>query len=480
MRNRCIHLAGGSLIALALLGTATPALAKARRHGPAHHDGEAAEIAALKAQVNALTARLDALTEAQHATADQAAAASLAAQTAQTQSAAAQSQSAQVSAQVASNDAAVSKRIASEVAAKATSNTRIYGQAFVDASNIDEKTYNAAGVATKVKPSGTGLDIKRFYLGVDQRLSKTFSAVFLIDAQASSAPYTGNANLSGANVYIKNAYLQAKLSDALIVRVGAASMPWIPFAESVYGQRYIENTLVDRIKAGNTTDWGVHVLGTLGDPKGFNIGYAASVVNGGGYKNPTRSDSVDFEGRLSANYHGFTAGIGGYTGKLAADAQGTTTLHTATRLDALVGYVGPRLRVGAEWYRAKNYSQYNVLNPLVDVSEGYTLYGTVYVIPKWSVFGRYDHVKPNKDTANLRTDNYFNVGITYSPLSNVDLSLVYKRDVFDNNGQVVADAVGLGTGLSTNTIALQNGNLGGVGIDRVTYDEIGLFGQWKF
>src|SRR5579864_7425130 len=230
MRKTSIHLCGASLAALAVLGLASPALAKPAHKGhraAAHRSSDASEIAALKAQVNALTARLDALTEAQQATAQQAQAASSAAQVAQTQSAAAQSQSAQTSAQVASASTAVSRQITSEVAAKATSNTRVYGQAFVDTSTIRQTNYTAAGVGTRVKPSGTGLDIKRFYLGVDQKLNKTFSSVFLIDAQASSAPYTGNANLSGANVYIKNAYLQAKFSNALTVRIGAASMPWI-------------------------------------------------------------------------------------------------------------------------------------------------------------------------------------------------------------------------------------------------------------
>ena len=34
--------------------------------------------------------------------------------------------------------------------------------------------------------------------------------------------------------------------------------------EGVYGYRYVENTLVDRIKFGNSADWGVHVLGIPG------------------------------------------------------------------------------------------------------------------------------------------------------------------------------------------------------------------------
>ncbi len=51
--------------------------------------------------------------------------------------------------------------------------------------------------------------------------------------------------------------------------------------------------------------------------------------------------------------------------------------------------------------------------------------------------------------------------MTYSPAKIVDLSLVYKRDQVDDG-----------------TFATSNGTIGGV--DKGTYDEVGLFGQFRF
>jgi hypothetical protein len=461
-------LAQTGLAAVILFSSVAPAAATARRkpHTVSHKrhatqaNGLAQEVAELKAQVAALTDRLEAQEAAQRITADQAATAASGTEAA----------AAMVNAKLAENSKAVSAQVKSAIAANTpkaswTADTKVTGRMFFNISNVRQQNVTAAGVATKVVPSGTGFDIKRLYIGVEHNFNKNISAVALIDAQANGA-FSGGANLNGANFFIKNAYLQYKFNDALIVRAGAAEMPWAPYTESVYANRYIEQVLTDRSKIANTADWGVHVLGTLGDPKKLNVTYAVSAVNGGGFKNPTRSNSVDLEGRIAANYMGFTAGIGGYTGKGARDVQGATPLHTASRFNALLGYSNTHFRVGAEYFYAKDFA--NILTVAEDAAEGYSGYGTFYVTPKFSVFGRYDRVTPSKYLAPLRKDDYFNLGLTYSPAKIVDLSLVYKREKLNNNGGVTG---GFATG---------NGTVGAAGFDAGTYDEFGVFGQWRF
>ena len=463
---------GASLVALALLSSAAPSEARVAykrhvSHRAVTQNSDAAEIAELKAQVNGLTARLEAQEAAQRITADQAAVAA--------------NQTASLQKQIASNNAAVSGQIKSAINANTPkdSGTTITSTLFFNASNINQKTNGV-----RVSPSGTGFDLKRAYLGVSHKFDKHFSATLLIDANANSSAYNKNATpLNGQYIYVKNAFLEYKLNDAFIVRAGAAPSPWLPYAESVYGNRFVENTFIDRDKLGNTTDWGLHVLGTIGNPKSLNITYAASALNGGGYKNPTRTNTVDLEGRVSANYKGFTAGVGGYTGKLAADPQnvvltgGLTAPRTATRFDALVGYVGPRFRVSAEYIWAKNFSQ-NIITGVNkdDVAEGYSVSGAFNVTPKWSVFGRYDTIKPNKYTASNLKDDYFNTGITYSAVKGVDLSLVYKREVLNGstNGLIAGS-----TDFTSQDTKLTTTSLGGVA-KHGTFDEIGLYGQIKF
>jgi len=126
---------------------------------------------------------------------------------------------------------------------------------------------------SRVQPTGTGFDIKRFYIGIDHKFNDTFSGNVTTDFQYSSA-------ISSTELYLKKAYLQAKFSDALVVRLGSTDLPWVPFAEDMYGYRYVENTLIDRTKFGTSADWGVHASGKLA---GGMISYAAAAVDGAGY-----------------------------------------------------------------------------------------------------------------------------------------------------------------------------------------------------
>jgi len=44
-------------------------------------------------------------------------------------------------------------------------------------------------------------------------------------------------------VFVKKAYVQAKVSDAFAAQLGSADLPWVCSPESFYGYRYIEKLL---------------------------------------------------------------------------------------------------------------------------------------------------------------------------------------------------------------------------------------------
>ena len=295
-----------------------------------------------------------------------------------------------------------------------TESTTVGGRAFIDLTSLDSKT---AGV--KNASSGFGLDVKRFYLIADHTFDEIWSANLTTDFNYVSAD-------SETQVFIKKGYLQAKISDALFVRAGSADLPWIPFAEANYGYRYIEAMLLDRLKFGTTADWGVHAGGKFADGM---FGYAASTIEGNGYKNPTRSKTLDWEGRVSfVPVKGLTAGLGFYSGKLGKDVEGTATpvLHTAQRFDALVAYATDQFRVGGEYFTADNWTA--VTSVAKDSANGYSVWGSVNFTPKVAGFARYDSAKPNKDTAPDKKDQYFNAGVSCKPRKGVDLAVVYKHD----------------------------------------------------
>jgi hypothetical protein len=360
------------------------------------------------------------------------------------------------------------------------SNTKISGRMYFDLTNVEDKV---GGV--KNPQQGFHFDIKRFYLGVDHQFNDVFSANLTTDVTFDTSqcngvttttdPVTGDiktaacsgTGASTSTVYIKKAYLQAKIADWAIFRAGSADMPWIPFAEDMYGYRYVENTLVDRFKEGNSADWGAFFLGSVGDD--LKLEYSAAAINGAGYKKPAfgigtnRSNGMDFEGRADVKWDDFVVGVGGYTGKLGKELTPDTTAHTATRFDALAAYTGNGFHVGVEYYSQKNWN--SVTTATTDKGDGWSAFAAYQFTPEWAVFGRYDDAKPKKVPGTPDYKNtYYNFGIEYTPTKIVNLSLVYKHDEGKD-------------GLFTD----QNGPIGGTGLDpKGKYDEIGLFGQLRW
>ncbi len=298
--------------------------------------------------------------------------------------------------------------------AKIVNDTQLSGKMYFDLTNIDQ-TKNGV----KTDASGSGFDVKRFYLGVNHKFDDVWSVNLTTDFQ-----YVSSLD-SAADIYVKKAYIQGKFSDALVARAGSADLPWIPFAENYYGNRYVENTLTDRLKFGTSADWGVHVGGDLADKK---VNYAVSVVNGGGYKNPSRSKSQDVEARVGfVPVEGLVIAVGGYSGTLGKETQSVNSLHNATRGDLMVAYAKGPMRVGGEYFRANNWN--NVLTVARDKASGYSLWGSwAFTKSGIAAFARYDQADLSKDLDPSLQDTYYNFGIEFPIRKGVKLAAVYKHD----------------------------------------------------
>lgn len=450
---------GAALGAIALVGS-TAVDAKARKHAAARKhvvraDPRDAEIKALEAKVDALTQRLDAQEAAQQATTQQVQSAQAAAAAAQTQATTALNQTQVAQAQVVKVQNEVPP-LEKAIKGGWFANTTIGGKAYFNVSDIHQTSTALNGVKTNNAQNGTQTELKRFYFIVDHKFNDVFSANLTTDFR-----YNANGTSKDTLLYVKKAYIQAKLDPALIVRVGAADLPWVPFDEGIYGFRFVENTLIDRTKFGTSVDWGVHVLGSFANNL---VSYQVSAIDGQGYKTLSRSsDTLDLEGRVSINpLKVLTFAVGGYTGKLgksAGNLPDTATPHNAERFDALAAYTDKRIRAGIEYFAAKNWN--TVTSATSDKSDGWSAFGSFAFTPQILAFGRYDWVKPSKDLNPALKDHYLNVGLDYKPIPPLDFALVYKRDRA-NNG----------------TLSTSNGTIGGP--DHGTYDEVGLFGQLAF
>lgn len=295
----------------------------------------------------------------------------------------------------------------------ADEDTKVGGRIFANFTHID-----AESDGTKTAASGVGIDVKRAYVIVEHRHDDIWSANVTTDFQYVS-------NDSATQVYIKKLYVQARLSDAFVVRAGAADTPWVPLIENLNGFRYLESVMLDRLKFGTSTDWGVNFNGRPADM----VSYSVSALNGGGYKNPTRTSTMDVEGRVAFNpIDGMTVAAGFYSGKRGQKVEGgVATPNTASRVSAVVAYVNKGLRLGGEYFTASNWN--NVTGATVDdKADGFSVWASWEFTPKWGVFARGDSARLSKDVNPGREDEYFNVGVVSHPRNNIDVALAYKHN----------------------------------------------------
>jgi hypothetical protein len=318
---------------------------------------------------------------------------------------------------------------------------------FADASSKENKD-EATGLESN--DSGVGVDVKRTYFTFTHQFDPRWSAVFQSDI--------GDQGARRYDIFVKSAYIEAKLNPLATFRLGSAGTPWIPYVEGIYGMRYLEQTITDHLSFGNSADWGVHALG------GNNLWqYAVSVVNGRGFSNPTRSKTVDFEGRVSLTpVKGLNLAVGGYSGKRGLETDTAPARHTAQRGDALAAYNTDRFRIGGEYFQAKNWS--NVTTAATDKSDGVSGWAQLVLNPKYTIFGRYDQANPSKDLKPDLEFTYYNAGVQWTLNKAFAASLAYKY----------ADVTG-------GTVSTGNGTIGSVNArEKGKYSEIGIFTVYNF
>jgi hypothetical protein len=364
--------------------------------------------------------------------------------------------------------------------------TSVGGQVFLDVSHISQQQEQKDGSEKDVPPTGTGFDVKRFYLSVDHQFNDIWSANLTTDAQFSSSTTAGSGGV--AEVFIKKLYLQAKINDAFVVHAGAYTTPWAPFVESLYGYRWVEKTATDRLGFANTADWGLNATGKLADNL---MTYSASVVNGAGHKNPTRTKDVDFEGRVGVSpISWLTLGAGYYNGHLGqiTTANENFASNTATRYDVVAGVNVSGLRVGAEYFNARNYKSASTKTGVLggpggvvvapddttavvsDKADGYSTWASYAFNEQFSLFGRYDQSKLSKDVVSGLKDTYYHLGVGFKPTKGIDLGVVYKHEKVDDGVVSIASA----DANSSYAIGGTSPTTGG------KFDEIGLYAQYLF
>jgi hypothetical protein len=352
---------------------------------------------------------------------------------------------------------AVAAALVAPLAHADAGDTTLGGTMFVDFTSVNNQV-----AGTDVDPNGFGLDVKRAYVILNHQFDDVWSMNVTTDfnfpklsvsgKDSTGATVSSTGNGPETQVFIKKAYVQGKFSDMTVLRLGASDMPWIPYVEGIYGYRFVENTLIDRSEIGgvgsfgNSSDWGVNLSGSSSV-----LNYSVALVNGGGYKQPIRSKTMDFEGRVAfVPVDGLNIAVGYYTGELAQDTEAneaaaaaaapTVTKNTATRTDVLAAWKANGLTAGLEYFTADDFGSKLIFNNTEDKADGYSVFAS-YDFPgsDWSVFGRMDNVKPHKDTDNSLEDKYYNVGVAVKSNKNITWAFAYKSEKLSDSAVTPID-----------------------------------------
>ena len=303
--------------------------------------------------------------------------------------------------------------LASPLAQAEPEASSIGGRMFFDLTSQHESSNDGS----HGKASDLGVDVKRFYVDIGHQFDPTWTVQLTTDFNWSSSD-------GETRLFVKKAYLEGKFSKVAVLRIGSADMPWISFVDKVQGFRYIEKSLVDQARFGNSADWGLHLSGKLGESG--SIEYAAAMVNGAGYKDPGRSNSVDFEGRLaySATDH-LVLAVGAYSGRRGKDLDASPAIHTARRVNAMAAWISDRSRFGFEYFKSDNWNEIN--KPAGDRAKGWSIWASQSVGKQFTLTTRYDRSEPSHQRDPRRAASYAHLGVEYRLRKGLDLALVWKQ-----------------------------------------------------
>jgi len=262
------------------------------------------------------------------------------------------------------------------------------------------------------------------------------------------------------NIYLKYAYAEGKLAgNAAVLRVGQSHTPWIDYEQGLWGHRYVAKVMSDQYGFDTSADLGMGLKGKLMDGT---VGYFATVTNGTGYGNGTRTTTGrDYSARIG--YYpidGLTLDVQYYNGY-----KGTATSLTkgvqSKFYQAMVTYKVGDFRIGANYLNNKDTAKGANTSTIHDGnvtgtyrtaaigdksdSTGYDLWATGKLGGGFGAFGRYEKLD-NKFTnaagvANTLKEKVtrFVGGVEYTVVKGVDFSLVYDRTELKNQGNVTTN-----------------------------------------
>jgi len=262
------------------------------------------------------------------------------------------------------------------------------------------------------------------------------------------------------NFYLKYAYVEGKLAGkAAVLRVGQSHTPWIDYEQHLWKHRYVAKVMSDQYGFDTSADLGMGLKGKLMDGQ---VAYWATVTNGTGYGNGSRSTTGrDLSARIGFYpIDGLTLDVqyyNGYKGTKTSLVKGVQSKF----YQAMVSYKIGDFRIGGNYLNNKDTAKSATTSTIHDGnvtgtyrtaangdksdSTAYSLWATGKLGGGFGAFGRYDRLD-NKFTnaagvANTLKEKVtrFVGGVEYTVVKGVDFSLVYDRTELKNRGNTAAN-----------------------------------------
>ncbi len=287
---------------------------------------------------------------------------------------------------------------------------------------------------TTGKTVGAALD--RAYFSVSYQFDDTWSMALTTDVQLE----TGLKKAS--SVYIKKAYLQGKFSPAAILQAGVIGTPWIGHEEHLMKHRYVTKTFVDTYHLDSSADAGIGLKGKLADGL---VDYHFTEINGAGYANISKTNAVDFNGRIGLYpVEGLTLDVqfrDGYKGSKTWDAatQSNTLGVKHTLWQGMLSYGSHDWRLGGNYISEKAKDKAVAINN-VTKNTGYVAWGWANLADSFGAFGRYESLNTKQDgqVLDIKTSRYV-LGLEWFARKNVAFSLAYDYSKKDNVGHIATN-----------------------------------------
>jgi len=345
------------------------------------------------------------------------------------------------------DSSAIVKTTAKPVGKKADPDTswtpvrRVWGYAFGDLYYDAHSDQFGRGAETNyagVPTYRNAFQFRRLYLGYDYDITKKFTATLLLASEpnASTSAATGTSISNGDNLvdnkmsfYVKYANIRIHdLWTGTDLTIGEQATPtWNLSSEQLFNHRWIERTITDFHKLGNSFDLGAGLQGTF-DPKTKNFGFNLLVGNNtqaaiGSASSPTTGFYKEFYGDIWGKFldkHLFIDAYADY----ARTAQATFAVggQSHNMLKGLIGYTIPSLTVGIEAFTDQITNGVTIVNgttktPADARAEGisFNAYGSI-IKDKLGFIARFDTYNPDADFITGTTTYTVNTNLgSYTP-----------------------------------------------------------------